>query len=331
MLELRYDPIKDQKVAYATKRQDRTFHPPKDFCPLCPTKSNKTETEIPKSDYDIVVFENKFPTFSKNPDKLDMDEANNEDFLSFSKRQSKGICEVVSYTSNHDLFLEDMPVEKISNLIKVWQDRYYNLGKKDFIKYVFIFENKGKEIGVTLSHPHGQIYAFSYIPPIIKQELKSSKDFYDKNKECLHCAIIKEELKEESRIIVKTGDFIAFIPFYARWPYEVHIYSLRHLGNLCELDGEEITSLAGVIKELIARYNKLFNFRMPYVMIIHQSPTDNKDYGYYHLHFEFYPPYRTKDKLKYLAGCELGAGTFINDTLPEEKAKELRKVNIFRR
>lgn len=331
MLELRYDPVKSQKVAYATKRQGRTFHPPKDYCPLCPTKSEKIETEIPESDYDIVVFENKFPTFSRNPDKLAMGEVNNEDFFSFSKWQSRGICEVVCYTSNHDSFLEDMPIEKISNLIKVWQDRYYNLGKKDFIKYVFIFENKGKEIGVTLSHPHGQIYAFSYIPPIIKQELKSSKDFYDKNKECLHCAIIKEELKEESRIIVKTGDFIAFIPFYARWPYEVHIYSLRHLGNLYELNDKEITSLAGVIKELIARYNKLFNFRMPYVMVIHQNPTDNRDYGYYHLHFEFYPPYRTKNKLKYLAGCEMGAGTFINDTLPEEKAKELRKINIFRR
>jgi len=331
MLELRYDPVKSQKVAYATKRQGRTFHPPKDYCPLCPTKSEKIETEIPESDYDIVVFENKFPTFSRNPDKLAMGEVNNEDFFSFSKWQSRGICEVVCYTSNHDSFLEDMPIEKISNLIKVWQDRYYNLGKKDFIKYVFIFENKGKEIGVTLSHHHGQIYAFSYIPPIIKQELKSSKDFYDKNKECLHCAIIKEELKEESRIIVKTGDFIAFIPFYARWPYEVHIYSLRHLGNLYELNDKEITSLAGVIKELIARYNKLFNFRMPYVMVIHQNPTDNRDYGYYHLHFEFYPPYRTKNKLKYLAGCEMGAGTFINDTLPEEKAKELRKINIFRR
>lgn len=328
MLELRYDPTKSQKVAYATKRQGRTFHPPADYCPLCPTKSNKIITEIPESDYDIVVFENRFPTFSRNPDKLAIGGVNNEDFFSFSKKQSKGICEVVCYTSDHDSFLEDMPIEKISNLIKVWQDRYYNLGKKDFIKYVFIFENKGKEIGVTLSHPHGQIYAFSYIPPIIKQELKSSKDFYDKNKRCLHCAVIKEELKEESRIIVKTGDFIAFIPYYARWPYEVHIYSLRHLGNLCELDGKEITSLAGVIKELIARYNKLFNFRMPYVMVIHQSPTDNKDYGYYHFHFEFYPPYRTKDKFKYLAGCELGAGTFINDTLPEEKAEELRKVNI---
>ena len=273
-----------------------------------------------------MVFENKFPTFSKNPDKLDVGEANKEDFFSFSKKKSKGFCEVVCYTSNHDLYLEDLPLEKINNLVNVWRDRYLVLGKKEFIKYVFIFENKGKEIGVTLSHPHGQIYAFPYIPPIALEELRSSQKFYRKNKKCLHCEIIKKELKDKERIIIENKDFIAFIPFYARWPYEVHIYCLRHLGSLCELDDREVTSLSKIIKELVNRYNKLFNFRMPYVMIIHQKPTDNKNYDYYHFHFEFYPPYRTKNKLKYLAGCELGAGTFINDTLPEEKAAELRSI-----
>ena len=313
-------------MAIATKRQDRTFLPPKNYCPLCPTKNSKIITEIPTSDYDIVVFENKFPTFSRNPDKLDVGEANKEDFFSFSKKKSKGICEVICYTSNHDLFLEDMPVKRISNLIRVWQDRYFELGKKSFIKYVFIFENKGKEIGVTLSHPHGQIYAFPYIPPIALEELRSSQKFYRKNKKCLHCKIIKEEFRNSSRIVTSNKDFIAFIPFYARWPYEVHIYCLRHLGSLCELYDREVTSLSKIIKELVNRYNKLFNFRMPYVMIIHQKPTDNKNYDYYHFHFEFYPPYRTKNKLKYLAGCELGAGTFINDTLPEEKAAELKSI-----
>ncbi len=326
MLELRFDPIKNQHIAIATKRQNRTFLPPKDFCPLCPTKNNKIITEIPESDYDIVVFENKFPTFSGNPDKLDVGEVNNKDFFSFSKKQSKGICEVVCYTSNHDLFLEDMPVNKISNLIRVWQDRYFELGKKSFIKYILIFENKGKEIGVTLSHPHGQIYAFPYIPPVVLTELKSSKKFYRKNKKCLHCEIIKKELEDKTRVVIENSDFIAFVPFYARWPYEVHIYCLRHVKSLCELTNIEITSLAEIIKELVNRYNKLFNFRMPYVMIIHQNPTDGKEHPYYHFHFEFYPPYRTKDKLKYLAGCELGAGTFINDTLAEEKAAELRSI-----
>jgi UDPglucose--hexose-1-phosphate uridylyltransferase len=240
--------------------------------------------------------------------------------------QSKGICEVVCYTQEHDLFLEDMPVQKICNLIRVWQDRYLNLGSRNFVKYVFIFENKGKEIGVTLSHPHGQIYAFPYIPPVILEELKSSKKFFKKNKKCLHCTIIENELRDKSRIVIKNEDFIAFIPFYAGWPYEVHIYSLRHTGSICELKEQEILSLSVIIKKIINGYNNLFGFRMPYVMVIHQKPTDGRDYSYYHFHFEFYPPYRTKNKLKYMAGCELGAGTFINDTLPEEKAAELKEI-----
>ncbi len=311
-------------VAVATKRQDRTFHPPKDFCPLCPTKNDKIKTEIPASNYDIVIFENKFPTFSENPDSVDNKKLNIGSDFQYELKESRGICEVVCYTPNHNMYLEDLPLEKINNLINVWRDRYLVLGGKKFIKYILIFENKGKEIGVTLSHPHGQIYAFSYIPPIILEELRSSKNFYLKNKKCIHCRIIERELRNRIRIITSNKDFIAFIPFYARWPYEVHIYPLRHLESLCQLNDREINSLSSVIKELISKYNKLFNFRMPYVMVIHQKPTDNRSYDYYHFHFEFYPPYRTKDRLKYLAGCELGAGTFLNDTLPEEKAEELR-------
>lgn len=142
---------------------------------------------------------------------------------------------------------------------------------------IVVFENKGEEISVTFSHPHGQIYAFSYIPPVVLEELKSSKKFYRKNKKCLHCKIIERELRESSRIIVSNKDFTAFIPFYARWPYEVHIYPLRHLESLCGLGNVEVISLSKIIKELVNRYNKLFNFRMHYVMVIHQKPTDNKN------------------------------------------------------
>jgi len=324
MLELRLDPNKNQLVANATKRQGRTFLPPKDFCPLCPTKSSDNPTEIPADNYNIVVFENKFPTFSKDADKI-LPDNSNKDYFHYNKSQSKGMCEVVCYSPDHDLFLEDMPENRISNLIRVWQDRYRELSQKSFVKYVLIFENRGIEIGVTLSHPHGQIYAFPYIPPIPKTELYSSKKFYTKNNKCLHCEIIKREIKDKSRILFQNNNFIIFIPFYAKWPYEVHIYPLRHLGNICQLEKIEIHSLASSLKELLNCYNKLFNFRMPYVMALHQNPTDNKNYNHYHLHFEFYPPYRTENKLKYMAGCELAAGTFINDTVPEEKAAELRE------
>jgi UDPglucose--hexose-1-phosphate uridylyltransferase len=322
MLQLRNDPTKNKVVAIATQRQDRTFHPPKDYCPLCPTKNVNIPTEIPEDNYDFVVFENKFPTFTENPDKI----KNKYKSSFYNVKESKGICEVICYSADHEKYLEDQPVNKIKNLMRVWADRYFDLGNKGFIKYVFIFENKGKDIGVTLSHPHSQIYAFSYIPPILEEELKSSKNYYTKNKLCLHCSIIANEIKDKDRVVINNDDFIAFIPFYAKFPYEIHIYSKRHLGNITELYEGEITSLANIIKELILRYNKLFNFRMPYVMVIHQNPTDDKNYDFYHFHFEFYPPYREKNKLKYLAGCELGAGTFINDTLPEEKAEEMRSI-----
>jgi len=318
-MEIRYDPIKDQKVAYSIKRQNRTFHPKREYCPLCPTISDGMETDIPEKDYYIVVFENKFPTFAENPDAV----RNASSF--YTKHESKGICEVICYTPVHDVFLEDLPHDNIVDLVKVWKDRYIALGKKDFIKYVYIFENKGKEIGVTLSHPHGQVYAFSYIPPVVEQELISSEKFYSQKKECIHCMIIKEEAADKGRIVSKNNDFIAFIPYYAKWPYEVHIYSRRHIDSLKDFTIKEMDSLAKMLKGLVSKYNNLFNFRMPYVMAIHQRPTDGGNYEYYHFHIEFYPPYRTKDKLKYLAGCELGAGTFINDTLPEEKARELRE------
>jgi len=322
MLEIRYDPIKRKKVAYATLRQGRTFHPPKDFCPLCPSKEGKSSTEIPDKDYDIVVFENRFPTFSPNaPEKT------GDNF--YKKYSSKGICEVVCYTSHHSSFIEDLPTSKIEKLILVWIDRYKTLSKNDYIKYILIFENKGKEIGVTLSHPHGQIYAFSYIPPIPEAELESSRLFFNKNRSCLHCKIIDREISEKIRIVIENDYFIGFIPYYASWPYEVHVYSKNHYQNLTFLKDKEVSSLAAVLKGIILKYNALFGMRMAYVMVIHQSPVNQGNYSYYHFHFEFYPPYRTSEKLKYIAGCELGAGTFINDTLPEEKAKELNRIDIY--
>jgi UDPglucose--hexose-1-phosphate uridylyltransferase len=327
MLELRFDPIKNEYVALATRRQGRTFFPPKNFCPLCPTKNSDNPTEIPEKDYDILVFENKFPTFSSIANEVKQNHYKGE-ILKYKKEKSLGICEVIIYSSNHDLFLEDMPEKRVSNIIKVWQDRYYELGNSNFIKYILIFENKGKEIGVTLTHPHGQIYAFPFIPPIPQIELNSSKGYFIKNKRCIHCDMIDRELKEKDRLIFENEYFAIFIPYYAKWPYEVHIYPLRHSGTICNLNSKEVSSLAAVLQELISRYNKLFNFRMPYVMIIHQNPTDEKKYEYYHMHFEFYPPYRTASKLKYMAGVELATGIFINDTLPEEKASELRNIRI---
>lgn len=325
MLETRKDPIKNIFIANSTSRQERTFLPSRDYCPLCPTKDINNPTEISEKDSEIVVFENKYPTFCRDADKVE-ESIFGEDFIRYERKESKGICEVIVYSSKHDLFIEDMRNDDISNLVRVWQDRFHELSSVEFIKYVHIFENKGKEIGVTLTHPHGQIYGFPFIPPILEKEYKSSKEYFKKNNRCIHCEIIKRETSEGIRVVLQNRGFLAFIPFYAKWPYEVHIYPIRHLETICDLNEDEVECLSAILKKIINGYNELFNLRMPYVMGIHQSPSDNKKHKYYHFHFEFYPQYRARNKMKYLAGCELSAGMFINDTLPEEKALELKNV-----
>jgi UDPglucose--hexose-1-phosphate uridylyltransferase len=219
-----------------------------------------------------------------------------------------------------------MPLSRIRNLIHVWQDRYQSLGAKEFIKYVYIFENKGEAVGVTLHHPHGQIYAFPYIPPIVAKELESSRRHYEKTGDCLFCATLREEFHDGSRIVLEGERFVAFIPFFARYPYEVYLAPKSHQASMAELTAEDISDLTLVLKGLLLKYDALFGFSFPYIMAVHQAPTDDKAHPECHWHFEFYPPLRTANKLKYLAGCEAGAGSFINDTLAEEKAAELRSI-----
>lgn len=194
MSELRWNPVLEEWVITATHRQDRTFLPPKNFCPLCPTKKGKFPTEIPSEDYEIAVFENKFPSLQRNaPEpKVKGDEL-------YKVKKAKGICEVIVYTPKHNTTLTGQPLDEIYKLIKVWKDRYKELGSLRYIKYVFIFENKGEIIGVTLHHPHGQIYAFSYIPPKIAKELSSSRKYYNKNRKCLFCDIIKKRKENKKK------------------------------------------------------------------------------------------------------------------------------------
>lgn len=321
MSELRWNPVLEEWVITATHRQDRTFLPPKDFCPLCPTKKGKFPTEIPGEDYEIAVFENKFPSLQRNAPAPEL----KGDGL-YKIKKAKGVCEVIVYTPVHGTTLAGQPQEEIYKLIKVWKDRYKELGSLSYIKYVFIFENKGEIIGVTLHHPHGQIYAFPYIPPKIAKEVSSGRKYFNKNHKCLFCDILKRERKTRKRIVYENNRFTAIVPFYAKYPYEVHILSRKHKSSILDFNENDIKDFAKILKVILVKYDKLFGFSFPYMMVMHQSPTDGKKYNYYHWHMEFYPPYRTKNKVKYLAGCESGAGSFINDTLAEEKAAELKKI-----
>lgn len=322
MSELRWNPLLEEWVVTATHRQERTYHPPPNYCPLCPTAPGGFPTEVPAENYEIVVFENKFPSF-RTPAPVPAVEGNELHPVTLSA----GVCEVVLYSPEHHTTLADQSIEHIHHLVRVWRDRYESLSARAEVKYVFIFENKGEVIGVTLAHPHGQIYAFPCIPPKVERELAASRAHFDRTGCCLICDVIADEKQDGRRIVDENEAFLAVIPFYARYPYEVHIFAKRHLQAMSDFTSAEERALAQMLKTVLVQYDRLFGFSFPYMMVIHQRPTDGADYSYYHFHIEFYPPHRTATKIKYLAGVESGAGTFINDTLPEEKAAEMRAVS----
>jgi len=319
MSELRWNPLLGEWVATATHRQGRTFLPPADFCPLCPTKPGGFPTEVPEAGYDIVVFENRFPSLRPAPPAPAI-----EGSELYPVRPAGGQCEVIVYTPRHDSTLAAEPVEQIYKLVRVWVDRFRELGAQPYADYVFIFENKGEAIGVTLHHPHGQVYAYPFVPPRVARELAESLAHRERTGRCLVCDIVGEERDDGRRVVAENESFVAVIPFFARYPYEVHVYPLRHRQALTDMTDGELRDLASVLKAVISAFDRLFDISFPYMMVLHQRPTDGGSYEHYHFHVEFYPPLRTQAKLKFLAGSEMGAGMFINDTLAEEKAAELR-------
>lgn len=320
MSELRWHPYLEQWVITATHRQERTFLPPKEYCPLCPTKPGSIETEVPYPDYEIVVFENRFPSLQRNAPEPAVEGTPLTPVV-----PAQGVCEVVLYTSQHEGEMADLSVEQIAKLVEVWTDRFEELSSYPFVQYVLIFENKGKEIGVTIPHPHGQIYAYPFLPPLIEKEVLSARRYYEQHGQCLFCAVMEQELQDGRRLITRNEHFVAFIPFFARFPYEVHVMPVRHVGTLPEMSGEEHWSLAEMLSVVTRTLRNLWEMSIPYIMLLHQSPAREVNSPSYHFHVEFYPFNRTRDKLKYLAGSEQ-AGTFINDTLAEETAASLREA-----
>ncbi len=321
--ELRWNPTLEEWVITATHRQDRTFFPPPDYNPLSPTKPGGFPTEVPAPDYEIVVFENKFPSLRSNAPEPSISGTDIEPVS-----PSQGVCEVICYTPEANTELAVMPATKIEELVYVWSDRFRDLDARDYVKYIYIFENKGKEIGVTLSHPHGQIYAYPFVPPIPEREIKAARNHFAKTGRDLYGDIVQQEIEDGRRIVTQNEHFIAVVPFYARYPYEVHIIARSLRPAIVDFDAAESIALAAILKIVMEKYNNLWNRSMPYIMLMHQRPSDgsSKDYNFYRFHIEFYPPYRTPDKLKYLAGSEAGAGVFINDTHAEVTAQTLRET-----
>jgi UDPglucose--hexose-1-phosphate uridylyltransferase len=319
MSELRYHPFLDQWVITATHRQDRTFFPPPDYNPLAPTKPGGFPTEVPFESYDLVVFENKFPSLRPHPSAPEVASSSLTPV-----RPSGGVCEVVCYTQDAESSFAQLPFSQVRKLVRVWRDRYEGLGARPEVEYVFIFENKGKEIGVTLSHPHGQIYAYPFVPPVPREELQQERAYFEAHGRPLMAAVLEETLPT---VVWQNELFVAFVPFFARYPYEVYIAPRVQLRSLAGMGERELDLLAEAMLVLARKYDQLFGFSMPYIMAMHQEPSV-PGYEFAWFHVEFYPPYRTATKLKYLAGSEAGAGAFINDTLPEVTAATLRSLEV---
>lgn len=317
---LRWHPLRGEWVAYATHRQNRTFLPPKEYNPLAPTRNPEFPTELPAGDYDAAVFTNLFASLT-----LD---ARSEPASVVPTRPANGHCEVVVFTPDAEASLGGLPLEKVKLVIDVWADRYRELARRPELRYVLPFENRGVEVGVTLHHPHGQIYAYPFVPPIQEKMLETQSAFHARSGRTLLSDLLTKEREDGRRILHAEASVTAFLPAFARYPYEVWIAPNRPVARLEDLDETERGDLARTLKTVLLKYDGLWQRPFPYLMLLMAAPTDGSPHPEWHFHIQFFPPYRTRDKLKFLAGTELGAGMFVNDSLPEEKALELQAVEV---
>ena len=317
---LRHHPLRDEWITYAAYRQDRTFLPPPEYNPLAVTTDPDKPTEVPAGDWDVAVFDNRFPSLSLTahdaPDSI------------VQTAPAKGKCEVVVFTQDRLSALGHLPLDHIELLLRVWGERTRVLGADPAIRYVLPFENRGAEVGVTLHHPHGQIYAYPDIPPVPARMQRIARHYYDTNGRGILQDHIARELADGTRMLYRGEHAVAFVPACARYPYEVWVATIAPVATFDDLDASQRTDLARALKSVLLRYDGLWDRPFPYLMAWYQAPTDGAPHPESHLHAEFYPPYRTRDRLKYLAGTELAAGWFAMDALPEDKARELQAVEV---
>jgi UDPglucose--hexose-1-phosphate uridylyltransferase len=307
---MRWHPLRQEWVAYAAHRQGRTFKPPAQYCPLCPVKAGGFPGEVPFESFEIAVFENRFPGLylgsQAAPD------------LPVLTQPSQGVCEVVVYDAAHQGSIASLAFERLALLVRVWAARYRALMADSRINFVMPFENRGEEVGVTLHHPHGQIYAFPFLPPVVE---KMVAGFRQSN------AILPLVAPEGALYhVAQDGGISAFVPPYQRFPFETWIAPNRQVPGPWALSEDELDALARMLGHTVRRFDLLFQKTFPYIMVLYAAPKGEE--AHFHFHIQFLPFLRTAERLKYLAGCEQGAGTFLVDSLPEQTAQTLRDIKI---
>lgn len=317
---LRWHPVRGEWVAYASHRQNRVFLPPRDSNPLAPTRDPARPTELPAGFYDVAVFENLSPALTRH--------AEAPPDVGIPSLPARGACEVVVFTTDDAASLGSLSLSHLSLIFEVWAERTRELGARDDVQYVLPFENRGVEMGVTLHHPHGQIYAYPFLPPVPARMLGEARRFFLEHETPLVSSVVRRELSDGLRLLYAGLQAVAFVPAFARYPYEVWVAPRRSVSSLNELGTEERADLARALKTTLLKYDKLWDRPFPYLMTLYQAPTDGETHPEWHFHLELSPALRAPHRLKYLAGTELGAGMFANDRLPEETAEELREVPV---
>jgi UDPglucose--hexose-1-phosphate uridylyltransferase len=297
--EIRTDPFTGESVVVAAQRQDRTYHPVESECPLDPSTASRA-TEIPAYSYDVVVFENRFP----------------------SLRNPHGRCEVMCFTPDHDSSFASLTPQRVRTVLAAWIDRTVTLGALPEVQQVYCFENRGEEIGVTLHHPHGQIYAFPFVTPRTQQMIAQAKahpGLFDR--------LVQAELDDQHRVVARNEHWVAFVPPAARWPFEVRLFPLTRVPDLSVLSEEQQEAFGPIYLKVLRGLDRMFGAPMPYIAAWHQAPArDEAARGKFAAHLQVFSVRRAADKLKYLAGTESGMGVWINDIVPEEAARRLREA-----
>jgi UDPglucose--hexose-1-phosphate uridylyltransferase len=322
---LRFDALVGDWVAVAGHRMNRTLLPPRDECPLCPTGRGSIATEIPDPDYDVVVIENRFPSYAP----VAFDDAPGEP--PFLHRPALGRTEVVCFTSEHDASFRMLSPRRVRTVIDAWADRTARLAEIPEVEHVFCFENRGPEIGVTLHHPHGQIYAYPYLPARTREILQQAQEHQARTGRLLGADLLRAEQADGSRIVLSGTHWTAYVPYAARWPVEVHLAPHRDVPDLVALDDAERDDLARVYLDLLARLDRYHRTEdggpvaLPYIAAWHQAPV-RQGREASRLHLQVVSVLRAPGTLKFLAGSESGVGGWVNDARPEAIAARLRSL-----
>ena len=328
--EERWHPLREEWVIIAAHRQTRPWsgetivRPSTDLpaydpdCYLCPgnLRVGGARNEAYQGTF---VFTNDHPCVG--PDSPDPAPTGAD---VYRNRAARGVARVVCYSPRHNLSLAELPAGEIEQLLRVWREQYRELGSRPEIKHVLVFENRGEAVGVSNPHPHCQIYATNFVFKTIETEARACRQYHSKTGRILFQDILKAERARGERVIFENDTAISFVPYFARYAYEVYVAPKATHPSLAELSERELGDLATVLKETLIRFDNLWQMPFPYVMVLHQAPTDGGGHSGFHFHIEFHPPLRQPNLLKYLAGPEIGGGNFLSDTSPEEKAAELR-------